>query len=68
VGSQDDVRAAQQTQEARTRESGVETVRVGVNLLDELMNLVGELVLATNQLLQFSNMAEDAGFIPFRSA
>ena len=40
----------------------METVRVGVNLLDKLMNLVGELVLARNQLLQFSNTAEDAGF------
>jgi chemotaxis protein histidine kinase CheA len=62
VGSQDDVLAAPQSQEARGRESGVETVRVGVNLLDKLMNLVGELVLARNQLLQFSNTAEDAGF------
>jgi two-component system chemotaxis sensor kinase CheA len=40
----------------------VETIRVGVNLLDKLMNLVGELVLARNQLLQFSNATEDAGF------
>jgi two-component system chemotaxis sensor kinase CheA len=53
--------AATQTQESR-RESGVETVRVGVTLLDKLMNLVGELVLARNQLLQFSNTAQDAGF------
>jgi two-component system chemotaxis sensor kinase CheA len=37
-----------------------ETIRVGVNLLDNLMNLVGELVLARNQLLQFSNAREDA--------
>ncbi len=62
VCSQEDVLAAQQIQEARGRESGVETVRVGVNLLDKLMNLVGELVLARNQLLQFSNAAQDAGF------
>jgi two-component system chemotaxis sensor kinase CheA len=53
--------AATQTQESR-RESGVETVRVGVTLLDKLMNLVGELVLARNQLLQFSNTAQDASF------
>ena len=38
----------------------METVRVGVNLLDNLMTLVGELVLACNQLLQFSNTLEDA--------
>lgn len=36
-----------------------ETIRVGVNLLDNLMNLVGELVLARNQLLEFSNARED---------
>ncbi|HTV59451.1 MAG TPA: chemotaxis protein CheW [Verrucomicrobiae bacterium] len=34
-------------------------MRVGVNLLDNLMTLVGELVLARNQLLQFSNAVED---------
>lgn len=38
----------------------LETIRVGVNLLDKLMTLVGELVLARNQLLQFSNSLEDA--------
>lgn len=37
-------------------------MRVGVNLLDKLMNLVGELVLARNQLLQFSSDKEDSGF------
>ena len=59
--AQEEALAATQTQESR-RESGVETVRVGVTLLDKLMNLVGELVLARNQLLQFSNTAQDAGF------
>ena len=49
-------------QSARNADSGVETIRVGVNLLDRLMNLVGELVLARNQLLQFSNNTQDAGF------
>src|SRR5579864_3398030 len=52
---------APQSPEPRGPDSGVETVRVGVNLLDKLMNLVGELVLARNQLLQFSNSAQDAG-------
>ncbi len=55
----EDVAAAQQILEARGRESGVDTVRVGVDLLDTLMNLVGELVLARNQLLQVSNAGED---------
>ncbi len=38
------------------------TIRVDVALLDKLMNLVGELVLARNQILQFSGAKEDAGF------
>ncbi|MFO1010997.1 MAG: chemotaxis protein CheA [Planctomycetota bacterium] len=37
-------------------------IRVDVGLLDRLMNLVGELVLARNQVLQFSNAAEDSTF------
>ncbi len=58
----DDVQAAQRTLESRNPDAGVETIRVGVTLLDRLMNLVGELVLARNQLLQFSNSTQDAGF------
>jgi len=59
----EDILAAQQILESRGRESGVETVRVGVNLLDRLMNLVGELVLARNQLLQFASSTHDPGFL-----
>ena len=59
---QEDVQSAQRTLESRNPEAAVETIRVGVTLLDRLMNLVGELVLARNQLLQFSNNTEDAGF------
>ena len=58
----EEVTAAQQMLESRGCEAGVETVRVGVSLLDKLMNLVGELVLARNQLLQFSNANQDGGF------
>jgi two-component system chemotaxis sensor kinase CheA len=36
------------------------TIRVDVGLLDKLMNLVGELVLARNQVLQFSARQDDA--------
>lgn len=36
------------------------TVRIDVQLLDKLMNLVGELVLARNQIMQFSGSLEDA--------
>ncbi|MBX9790464.1 MAG: chemotaxis protein CheW [Pirellulales bacterium] len=36
------------------------TIRVDAGLLDKLMNRVGELVLARNQILQSSSMASDA--------
>ena len=39
------------------------TIRVDVHLLDKLMNLVGELVLARNQILQFTSTQEDSGFV-----
>jgi len=39
------------------------TVRVDVGLLDKVMNLVGELVLARNQVLQFANRMKDTGFL-----
>ncbi len=54
--------AAPATPDSRNPDAAVETIRVGVTLLDRLMNLVGELVLARNQLLQFSNSTQDAGF------
>ena len=58
----EDVLAAQQILEAKPRETATpETIRVGVNLLDKLMTLVGELVLARNQLLQFANSIENPG-------
>lgn len=60
--TQQDVDAAQEALEERARHAAVETVRVGVDLLDTLMNLVSELVLARNQLLQFSNGSEDREF------
>ena len=37
-------------------------VRVDVQQLDVLMNLVGELVLARNRILQFQGLNEDTGF------
>ncbi len=58
----EDVLAAQRTLESRNPDAAVENIRVGITLLDRLMNLVGELVLARNQLLQFSNSTQDAGF------
>ncbi len=45
-------------------QSGQETLRVQVNLLDSLMNLVGELVLVRNQVIRKSNsQAEDFEFV-----
>lgn len=38
-------------------------VRVDIGLLDRLMDLVGELVLARNQILQYSQVSEDASFV-----
>ncbi|HUY88132.1 MAG TPA: chemotaxis protein CheA [Pirellulales bacterium] len=38
-------------------------IRVDVGLLDKLMNLVGELVLARNQILQFKAAHNDAAFV-----
>jgi two-component system chemotaxis sensor kinase CheA len=39
------------------------TIRVDVGLLDKLMNLVGELVLARNQMVQVSTAQEDAALL-----
>jgi two-component system, chemotaxis family, sensor kinase CheA len=39
------------------------SVRVDIGLLDKLMTLVGELVLARNQVMQFSATQEDAAFL-----
>jgi two-component system chemotaxis sensor kinase CheA len=58
----EDVASPEQTVESHNPQGAMETIRVGVTLLDRLMNLVGELVLARNQLLQFSNSTQDAGF------
>ncbi|HEX5100509.1 MAG TPA: chemotaxis protein CheW [Polyangiaceae bacterium] len=42
---------------------GDTTVRVDVALLDRIMNLVGELVLARNQILKFGTKSLDAGLV-----
>jgi two-component system chemotaxis sensor kinase CheA len=39
------------------------SIRVDVGLLDKLVNLVGELVLARNQILQFTNQNNDSAFL-----
>ena len=39
------------------------SIRVDVSLLDRVMNLVGELVLARNQIMQYGATSKDAGFV-----
>ncbi|HET7499811.1 MAG TPA: chemotaxis protein CheA [Kofleriaceae bacterium] len=43
--------------------AGETSIRVDVALLDKLMNLVGELVLARNQIIQFTGSNGDATFL-----
>lgn len=50
------------TVEARGATLGDSTLRVGVGLLDQLMNLVGELALGRNQLIQLAAAAEESEF------
>ncbi len=52
----------QQSSRAQTAASD-STIRVDVGLLDKVMNLVGELVLARNQILQFANRMKDTSFL-----
>ena len=60
-----DVVDAQRVQQSsRTQANASDsTIRVDVGLLDKVMNLVGELVLARNQVLQFANRMKDTGFL-----
>jgi two-component system chemotaxis sensor kinase CheA len=50
------------SQEPKKSELADSSLRVDVNLLDKLMNLVGELVLARNQILQFTKKLNDGEF------
>ncbi|MCA9033632.1 MAG: chemotaxis protein CheA [Planctomycetaceae bacterium] len=55
------VKPAAEASESSSASIADSSVRIDVHLLDKLMNLVGELVLARNQILQFSQSTEDAG-------
>ena len=55
--------ALQGQAEARASVLSESNIRVDVCLLDKLMNLVGELVLARNQILQFSASQQDSTFL-----
>jgi two-component system chemotaxis sensor kinase CheA len=52
-----------ETMEKLTAPVADATIRVDVGLLDKLMTLVGELVLARNQILQHGQVQEDTGFL-----
>jgi two-component system chemotaxis sensor kinase CheA len=52
--------AAEEEACGRTASAADANIRVGVGLLDKLMDLVGELVLTRNQILQFNVQREDA--------
>jgi two-component system chemotaxis sensor kinase CheA len=59
----DVLEALQEQKEVRALAASDSNIRVDVGLLDKLMNLVGELVLARNQILQFSTTQQDAVFL-----
>lgn len=52
-----------ETSEARGPAVSANNIRVDVGLLDKMMNLVGELVLARNQILQYTGSQQDSGFV-----
>ena len=55
--------AAQARADAAVKSAAAEqAIRVDVGLLDKLMNLVGELVLARNQILQYGHTQQDPVF------
>lgn len=56
---------AREPASADSKHGGVSdsTIRVDVGLLDKLMNRVGELVLARNQILQFTSTVNDAALL-----
>lgn len=55
--------AAAEVIESRNASVADASIRVDVGLLDKLMTLVGELVLARNQIVQYSARHEDDGFL-----
>ena len=59
----DVLEAIQEQKEIRALAATDSNIRVDVGLLDKLMNLVGELVLARNQILQYSSTQQDPVFL-----
>jgi two-component system chemotaxis sensor kinase CheA len=48
---------------AHTEADSASTIRVSVSLLDQLMALMGEMVLVRNQVLQYSSRSDDLEFL-----
>lgn len=63
VPSTDVLEALHTQKTTRTSTLSSSNIRVDVSQLDKLMNLVGELVLARNQILQFSTSQQDSAFL-----
>ena len=64
AGPADVVDALRVQQSSRAQATASDSsIRVDVGLLDKVMNLVGELVLARNQVLQFANRMQDTSFL-----
>jgi chemotaxis protein histidine kinase CheA len=59
----DVLEAVREQKEIRALAASDSNIRVDVGLLDKLMNLVGELVLARNQILQYSTTQQDPVFL-----
>lgn len=56
-------RAASERAATRAPASADTTIRVDVGLLDDVMNMVGELVLARNQIVQLGRTVTDPSFV-----
>lgn len=63
VKVQTEKRSTTPTQSDTRASAADSTIRVDVDLLDRLMNLVGELVLTRNQVLQFTMSQKDTAFV-----
>lgn len=48
--------------EVKVLERAEKVIRVDIEIIDQLMNLVGELVLSRNQIMQFSHSIENTAF------
>lgn len=59
----DDVNSKGSGDSGSSGDSSDSSIRVQVGLLDNLMNLVGEMVLVRNQVLQHSSRSEDLAFL-----